>query len=275
MDWWERPIPDLLPMLARNPNLAGQVADPSGRLAVMRLNHLQPPFNDVRLRRAVRLAVRQEDYMRAARGDDTSLWTTCRSLFAKSTPYYEDAGDAMMPGSLDAARAALKEAGYAGQKVVIINPTDFPDIGPLGQVTADVLRRIGMNVDLQESDWGTVVQRRASREPVEKGGWSIFHTTGSAPGWSSPAVSELVRGRGAAGWFGWWTSAEAEQMTQDWLNAPNEAEQTRIARALARLALDEVATIPLGQFYIKTVFRKAITGVLQGVAPYPWNVRPA
>ena len=274
MDWWERPVPDLLPMLGKNPKLTGQIADPSGRLAVMRLNHLQPPFNDVALRRAVRLAVIQEDYMRAARGDDTSLWTTCRSLYAKSTLYYRDEGDAMMPGRLDAARAALKAAGYAGQKLVIINPTDFPDIGPLGQVTADVLRRIGMNVDLQESDWGTVVQRRASREPVEKGGWSIFHTTGSASGWSSPAVSELIRGRGASGWFGWWTSPRAEELTQAWLAAPEVAEQTRHAQTLARLALDEVATIPLGQFYIKTMFNRRLTGVLQGVAPYPWNMRP-
>ncbi|MCW3475002.1 ABC transporter substrate-binding protein [Limobrevibacterium gyesilva] len=275
IDWWERPLSDLQPALLKNPNVAGQVADPGGRLALMRLNHLQPPFNDVRLRRAVRLAVIQEDYMRAARGDDTSLWTTCRSLYPKDTPYYRDAGPAMMPGNLDAARAALKEAGYAGQKVVIINPTDFPDIGPLGQVTADALKRIGMNVDLQESDWGTVVQRRASREPVEKGGWSIFHTTGSAMSYASPAVSPLVRGQGAAGWFGWWTSAKAEEMTQEWLEAPDDATQARVADAIGALAMDEVATIPLGQFYIRTLFRRSITGVLQGVSAYPWNVRPA
>jgi peptide/nickel transport system substrate-binding protein len=273
-DWWERPAPDLLPLLGKSPKLQGQIADPSGRLAVMRLNHLQPPFNNIALRRAVRLAVNQEDYMRAARGDDTSLWTTCRSLYAKSTPYYRDEAD-LMPGSLDAARAALKAAGYAGEKVVIINPTDFPDIGPLGQVTADVLKRIGMNVDLQESDWGTVVQRRASREPVEKGGWSIFHTTGSAPGWSNPAVSELVRGRGAKGWFGWWTNEHAEELAHAWANASNPAEQKRLAQEGARLALDEVASIPLGQFYIKTYFSKRITGVLQGLAPYPWGVREA
>ena len=74
----------------------------------------------------------------------------------------------------------LKEAGYAGQKVVVINPTDFPAIHPLGLVTADTLKKIGMNVELQETDWGTVVQRRASMEPVEKGGWSVFHTFSSS-----------------------------------------------------------------------------------------------
>ena len=35
----------------------------------MRMNNLQPPFDDVRIRRAVRLSVAQDEYMRAARGE--------------------------------------------------------------------------------------------------------------------------------------------------------------------------------------------------------------
>jgi peptide/nickel transport system substrate-binding protein len=132
-----------------------------------------------------------------------------------------------------------------------------------------------MNVDLQETDWGTVVQRRASREPIEKGGWSIFHTFGSAVAYATPATSSIVRGQGAAGWFGWWDSPKAEELTQAWLDAPDEASRKRFASELANLAMSEVATIPLGQWYGRTAFRRSITGVLPGVSPYPWNVRPA
>ena len=78
----------------------------------------------------------------------------------------------------------------------------------------------------------------------------------------------------AAGWFGWWTSAKAEALTQDWLAAPDAAAQQSIAAELSRLAMSEVATVPLGINYSKTAYRKTITGVLQGVAPYPWGVRP-
>ncbi len=275
IDWWEQPLVDLQPLLARNSAIGMQIADSSGRLTMARLNHLQAPFNDVKIRRAMLLGVNQEDYMRAAVGEDTSLWTTCPSLFPRNTPYYSEDGKALMPGDLAAARKALGESGYSGQPVVIINPTDFPTIGALGQVTADMLKKIGMNVDLRESDWGTVVQRRASREPVDKGGWSVFHTTGSAPGYSSPAVSPLVRGQGGAGWFGWWTNPAAETMVQDWLAAGDPAEQKRIALALNRLSLEEVATVPLGQYYQRTAFRKTITGIMPGLAPYPWTVRPA
>jgi peptide/nickel transport system substrate-binding protein len=274
VDWWEQPLPDLLPVLSANEDITLQITDTGGKLSLMRLNHLQPPFNDVRLRRAVLMAVNQKDYMIAANGEDTSLWTTCPCLYPRNTPYFSDDAGRLMKASPAAARAALKEAGYAGQKVVIINPTDYPNIGPLGQVTAQLLHDIGMTVDLQESDWGTVVQRRANRGPIESGGWSIFHTTGSIGSYANPAVSPLVRGQGDAGWFGWWNSPKAEEMVQDWLVAPDEASQKKIAEAIGTLALEEVATVPLGQFFIKAAFRKTITGILHGSSPYPWNVRP-
>ncbi len=274
VDWWERPLADLQPMLARNPDIVRRVTDKAGRLALARMNCLQEPFNDVRIRRAALATVVQEDYMRAAQGDDQSVWSTTPSVWPRNTPYFADNSD-LMPGDIAKARALLKEAGYANQKVVIINPTDFPDIGPLGQVTADALKRAGMNVDLAESDWGTVIQRRNSRESTDKGGWSIFHTTGPASFYGSPAMSPLLRGQGDAGWFGWWKSDKAEALTQEWLFATDEAAQKKAAAELGRLGLEEVATVPLGQFTLRTAFRKDITGILEGTAPYPWGVRRA
>ncbi len=274
IDWWEQPIPDLLPQLGRHKDIALQIDIPQGRESVMRLNHLQAPFNNVKVRRAVLMAVNQEDYMRATMGDDTSLWRICMSQFPCETIYETQDNGTFMKGDLEAAKKLLKESGYAGEKVVIINPTDFPAIHPMGVVTADLLKRMGMNVELAESDWGTVVQRRASREPVDKGGWSIFHTFGSAISYATPATSSLVRGLGKDGWFGWWENAQAEQLVQDWLEAPDSAAQKAKAADLARLTMSEVGTVPLGQWYGKTAYRRSITGVLQGVSPYPWNVRP-
>ena len=274
VDWWEQPLPDLLPSLERA-GIQTQIDQPAGRLAIMRLNHLQAPFDNPGVRRAVLMAVQQEDYMRATIGDDRRLWNVCRSLYPCDTPYARDFGAEAMRGDPAAAKRMLAEAGYANQPVVILNPTDFPAIGPLGQVTAELLRGIGMNVDLRESDWGTVIQCRASRESVDKGGWSIFHTFGSAPSYATPAVSTLLRSQGANAWYGWPDNPAIEAMIQDWLAAPDAAAQGRIADAIGVAALQAVTTVPLGQFFVKTAFRKAITGVLQGVSPYPWNVRPA
>ena len=273
VDWWERPLADLQPMLAASKDVAREITDEAGRAAIMRLNHLQPPFNNPKVRAAIRMAVNQEDYMRATQGDDASVWQVSRNLWWRGTPYYDGEQEDLMPQSLDKAKAALKASGYNGEKVVIINPTDFPDIGPLGDVTHELLKQLGMNVEMAASDWGTVIQRRNSREPVDKGGWSIFHTTGSVPGWSNPALSYLVRGQGAKGWFGWYESAKAEALAEEWLYAPDEAGQKKAAAALGRLALEEVATIPLGKFVIRTAYRKSLTGMLKGSAPYPWGLK--
>jgi peptide/nickel transport system substrate-binding protein len=275
VNWLEAPQVDLMPMLVANSDIVSKIANPYGKLGFIRLNCLQPPFDDVRLRRAVMRGVVQEDYMRAAFGDDTSTWTQCKSLWPRKTPYYSDDDASLVPGSLDAGRTALKDAGYAGQKVVILNPADRPDYSALAQVSADSLHRMGMNVDLQQTDYGSLLKRRASQESVERGGWSMFLGHLPATVCANPGSSFLVRGQGAAGWFGWWANAQAEELANAWAYAPDQASQQRFAKELGHLAMMEAPTIPLGQPYERTAFRKSITGILPGARPYPWNVRPA
>ena len=273
VDWWERPTADLHPILKKSPDVIREVTDTTGRMAIMRFNTLHPPFNNPAVRQAVRLAVKQEDYMLATQGEDGASWKTCRSLWGRGTSYYQGEQEDLMPQSLDQAKAALSKSGYSGEKVVIINPADFPDIGPLGIVTADLLKKMGMNVELLEMDWGSVVKRRSSRDPVSNGGWSVFHTTGPVVGWGNPALNILARGQGDTGWFGWWKSDKAEALTQEWLFAPDEAGQKKAAGEMGRLALEEVSTAPLGQFTITTAYRKGLTGMLPGSAPYPWGLK--
>jgi peptide/nickel transport system substrate-binding protein len=278
VDWWEQPLVDLLPTLARVRGMTIAPLDQTNYLGIARFNHLQPPFNNLKLRQAVQMAVSQEDYMQANVGTDRSLWNTNYSLFTKGLPLYDEAGPGaarmMAPRNLEAARALVRESGYNNEKVVIINPTDFATIAPLGRVTFDLFRRLGLNAELVETDWGTVVQRRASKEPVERGGWSVFHTWWPGISLITPVANNLLRGAGDAGWFGWFSSQKNEALLQEWIEAPNPTEAKRIALAMNAEAMDQVSTVPLGQFQIRTAYR-GLTGVLPGTAPYPWNVRRA
>jgi peptide/nickel transport system substrate-binding protein len=104
VDWLEAPQVDLMPMLVANSDIVSKIASPYGKLGFIRLNCLQPPFDDVRLRRAVMRGVVQQDYMRAAFGDDASIWTECKSLWPRKTPYYSDDDASLVPGSLNAGR---------------------------------------------------------------------------------------------------------------------------------------------------------------------------
>ena len=82
-----------------------------------------------------------------------------------------------------------------------------------------------------------------------------------------------MRGQGLGGWFGWWSSPRAEELAEAWLFATDPERQAGLAAELGTHALEDVSFVPLGQFVIRTAFRRDITGILQGSSPYPWNVR--
>ena len=222
-------------------------------------------------------AVNQEDYLRGVTGNDPEAFRACHSMWPCGTPYESRTGAGPLEGprDLERVKAMLREAGYRGERVVIINPTDFPTIGPLGQVTADLLKRLGMNVELVETDWGSVVQRRASREPPERGGWNIFHTWWPGISIINPAVNATLRGQGDRGWFGWYRNDRVEQLASEWLLAETEAEQKRLADEIQKESFENAPILPLGQFFIRTAYRSDLSGMLKGNSPYPWNLRRA
>ncbi len=274
MDWWEYVPADLHEMMTKARGVAVQPKDPFNWFGIARFNHLQPPFNNRRLRRALLAAVNQDDYMRAGFGDDQAVWRTCRAMMPCGVRDVTEMGLADMPAlPVEAARKAVAESGYNGERTVVLAPMDYPQLGAFGIVTADLLRRIGMNVDFQPMDWGTMIARTANREPVEKGGWSLFHTSGSMPSMLNPALNMYVRGQGAKGWSGWYDKPEIEALTQQWLDSPADSSQRELFDRIQRVLFDDPPLLPLGQYGVYTVRRKDITGILDGSASYPWNVR--
>ena len=272
VDWWEQVQPDLLPLLRKNADLTVTNFNPVGFFGCMRFNHAQPPFDNPAIRRAVRLGMNQEDYMSAVTGGDAGIYRSCKALFPCGTPYGEEIGGESMTGDIAAARAALKQAGYAGEKVVILNPADVPTISPFGHVTFDYLKQIGMNAEMQEMDWNTLAQRRTRTEPVDKGGWSIFHNWWLGTSIANPAISTVVRGLGAKGWAGSYSNEKIETLTAEWTRAPTEDARRALGRAIHQEAMESVPTVVLGRFFILTAHRKGLKGLLQGTSPYPWNI---
>jgi peptide/nickel transport system substrate-binding protein len=273
MDWWEAPTFDLLPLLKRNANLVVPAPDPLGFLGNMRLNHLQPPFNNPALRRALLGAVSQEDYMAAAAGDPAN-WRAGVGVFCPASPMASQAGMQVLsnPRDLSAVAKAVAASGYDGQRTVVLIPSDFPTLKALGDVGADLLKRIGMNVDAQYSDWGSMLQRLAKTDAVEHGGWSLFHTYWSGLDEFDPAVHTFLRGNGMAASRGWPTSEKLESLRNEWLFATDLTDRQRIAALMQQQAFIDVPFIPLGQILPAWVYNRSITGVLNGYALF-WNVR--
>ncbi len=273
VDWVATVLPELAERVARNPRVELFRGDPYGVLAVLRFNHLTAPFNNVALRQAVLKAIDQVPFIQSvtARPEDGEV---CRSMYPCGMPGVSEVGREVM-GSLDveAAKRAVIEAGYKGERVVIINPTDIASIHAHGVLAADLLRRIGMNVDLQELDWGTVVQRRISKNPVEQGGWSIACTNWPAISIDNPATNATTRGLGSTGWWGWFSDPRTEELVQTWLSAGSAEAADAAFLAAQQRALEMVPTIPLGRTFSDGAIRTDIKGVLHGSVNMFWNVR--
>jgi peptide/nickel transport system substrate-binding protein len=222
------------------------------------------------------MAVDQRDYLRAVAGTDADGWGVCEGVFTCGTPLANEAGSEILKTrNIDKARAALKEAGDKGEKVVLLAPGDYPQINALSLVTADLLTRMGMNLELVSTDWGTLVQRRASKEPVEKGGWSIFHTTSSGQSLALPVFNLYLRANGPAAWFGWPEDAEIERLRRDWVDVADPAESRRIAEALNRRAMELMAYVPLGYYWQPSAWRRNVTGAFRAPATVFWNMGKA
>ena len=277
VDWWETPIPDLVPLLRKSPGVSVDIADPLGNIGSFRMNHLHPPFNDVRVRRAVQMALSQADYMRAVVGEDESLWKEIPGYFTPDTPLYTEAGGEPLKGErkYDAAKQLLKEAGYNNEPIVLLVATDVAITKAQGDVTADLLKRIGMNVDYQALDWGTVGQRRAKKEKPSEGGWNIFHTWHAGADCVNPAPYIALDSSGDTAWFGWPKSDLVQQKIGAWYEAPDlAAEKTAIAE-LNKAAMDHVVYVPTGFFKGYQAWRKNVSGVVKAPFPVFWDVTKA
>src|SRR5436309_2392227 len=273
-DWYEQPPADLVPIFAANKDVAVTTVDPLGNHGILRFNHIQPPFNNPKLREAVLNLVDQKDYMGAAAGDP-KYWKTCAALFGCGTPFETNAGaEALLNGPNPAkAKQLIQESGYNGEKIVLLSATDQSIVHGQALVTLEALRKAGLNVELQANDWGTLITRRTSKEPIEKGGWSIFHTWTSAPDFFSPAVNLPVRGSGEKAWFGWPTDAKIEELIDAWFKAPDLAAQKKLAADMQVEAYaNNVPYVPTGQFVVPTAYRKNLEGIIIAPVVFLWNV---
>jgi peptide/nickel transport system substrate-binding protein len=274
IDWWLVPDADLLPLLRKQRNVKVENTVPTGFIATMRFNQLNPPFDNPAIRRALLGAVQQSDYMIGMVGTDQDLWHVPCGVFTPNTPLATDAGMDVLTSKRDPAKVKrdLEAAGYKGEKVVVLTPTDIASAKALADITADTLKHVGMNVDAQAMDWATLVGRRAKMDPVEQGGWSVFHTSWSGLDQINPAGHIFLRANGKSAAPGWPTSAKIEELRDAWFKAPDLAAQQTLAQELQLQAFQDVPYIPLGQYFQPTAFQSNLTGVLSG-NPVFWNIR--
>ncbi len=278
VDWVEAPLIDLVPTLRKSAGVKVDVFDKLGNWMMMAFNHYQPPFDNVKLRRAVLAMINQQDYVDAVVGDQPQLGQTGIGYFPPASPYASKAGlEALTsPRDLAAARKLVAESGYKGEPIILMSPSDQPSIQQSAQIANAMMKSLGLNVQYTSLDWATMLQRRNSKEAPDKGGWSCYCTSWVGLSVASPATHLPLRGDGFKS-NAWWRpmNPAMETLRDAWFDAPDLAAQKKICEDIQRMAFTEVPCIPLGLSFQPTAFRNTLSGFARSPYPVFWGVQKA
>lgn len=273
IDWIETITNDLRPVLARARGVVVDRLETTGTMAMLRPNHLHPPFNDPEMRRALMKALVQEEFVTAVMGPDASLWRTGVGCFPPETALASDAGLSAVtsPREMEAARRVL--SAYR-ERVMVLHPTEIPNNNALTLVAIDQMRKAGLNAEGWTGDWGTLLQRRANRNPPGQGGWNAVVVLFAGMDLRDPGAHPLLRGNGDQAWFGWPNSPRLESLRDAWFEAPDLAAQQAIGRDIQTAFFDDLPFFPLGQYFVSSAWRNTLTNIQKGMV-LPLQVRRA
>jgi peptide/nickel transport system substrate-binding protein len=274
IDWIEEVPADMLPLFEGQDTARPISAKQSGNSMQLVVNHLNPPFDDEKVRHALQWAVEQKPFLQAAFGNDAERYLECAAVFFCNGPYASQANtERVLTRDVAKAKALLAEAGYDGTPVLLPHVTDIATHDAYYSVLKPMMEEAGFVVDDQPTDWATVATRRASKAPVAEGGWNVFFT-----GWGyidqiGPMTNVYVAGACENGWFGWACSEELQALRGQFAVATDPAEKMRLAERMQVLAHDLVSYVPLGQVFPSQGIATNLEGYLESPVPFFWNVR--
>lgn len=275
IDFWQNPSLDLLPVIQAAGNLKTKVVNQTGTQGLLFFNHTQPPFDNPKARQAMFYLTNQQAYLQAVNGNP-EYFRACASFFICGTPMETEAGlDALKAPDPQKAKALFEEAGWDFSKpIVILDPTDESIVHPETVVTVQALRDIGLNVDVQAMDWATVLKRRNSKEPADKGGWNLLHSYVGGQVVSNPVWSITFSAACEKGIFGWPCDQALEDLRLKFALADGEDARKAVAAEYSARAFEIGHHVPLGQWNTFVAFSGKVSDVLvtQDV-PVFWNLK--
>lgn len=275
IDFMEQPSYDLLPILTADKNLKLETLNTLGFQTLGRMNFLHPPFDNIKVRRAAFLALSQKPVLDALVGNP-EYYKLCGAVFGCGTPLASDVGSETLTkgDGMAEARKELAASGYDGTPIALMAATDVVTLKAQPIVAAQLLRDAGFKVDVQATDWQTIVTRRATQKSPKEGGWNMFFTNWVGADILNPLANVSTSGKGKnGGWFGWPEDAKVEELRDKFSRSTSLDEQKQIAAEIQARVYEQVIYIPLGQFNGPSVWRKSLSGFLDGASvPVFWNI---
>ena len=240
---------DNLPLLEKNKDVKVLKATSPGQF-VFRPNWLQPPFNDVRIRRAAAYALSQPEFLQANIGD-SRFYKTCKALYTCDTALASTVGmDGLIDGNIAKAKELLAEAKYDGTVVVMPQPSDLGVIKQIAPVAKAQLEKAGFKVEVQPMDWQSMVTRLISKKgPPSEGGWNAYGTSWSQIDILDPLMTPNLAATCDKARAGWPCDEALEKLRDDFVRAETPEQKKKAADAVQVRAMEVVTHVPLGEWF--------------------------
>lgn len=142
------PAPELLPQIEGDARFTISRGTTEGE-TILAINNARPPFNDVRVRRAIQLAIKRDDLIQVA---TEGYGVPIGSFFPPHDPAAVDL-TGLYPYDPTAAKALMAEAGLGNgfDAVLRLPPVAYARRG--GEVVAQQLSAIGIRVTIEPIEW--------------------------------------------------------------------------------------------------------------------------
>lgn len=266
---------DLLPIVRNHPDVDVHLLKRSGLVAFGRMNHIAGPFKDVKVRRAAMAAFYQQPFL-SAQTNEPGFSRICGAVFGCDTQFATEKGaEALLKSepNLDEAKRLLKESGYNGEEIRLLQVTDYYIMKTHPLVGAKLLSDAGFNVKLIPADWQSSFSMRSTYEQAENRIYDMFFSNLYGSDTFNPLTHPLIRANGRLAYGGYPTDPETEALLEKFSLTLDQGERKQIAEELQARVLDHVTYIPLGSFASPTVASKKLGGLNVGpMAPYFWGM---
>jgi peptide/nickel transport system substrate-binding protein len=272
VDFLEAPPFDLHALLRADRNIQLLTLSPVGSQNIFRLNHLHKPFDNPTVRRALWYAFNQEDFLKAVIGDPAK-YKVCKTLFICGTPYASDKGmDGLLESHFDKAASLLKQAGYDGTPVVLLQSSDLFWQTNLAPVAKRLMEKSGFKVDMQPMDWQSIVIRTSRKNPPEQGGWHAYLISPSAMDLSDPVSNRYLNSSCDKAFNGWPCDPEMEKLRDRFARETDPAKLKEIAELAQIRATEWTPYVHLGEWRLVSATRRNVSGFISAGPTVFWNV---
>jgi peptide/nickel transport system substrate-binding protein len=225
------------------------------------MNTKKGVLSNMAIRQAVQAAINCSDALAAAYSDPT-LWKLEGSIYPEGTAWFDPAAPGYNQGNADKAASLLKRSGYKGEPVRVLTSVQYDYQYKIAQVTQADLTDAGFTIDLQVTDWATILQRR--QNPDE---WDAFVTGhGVVPEPSSITVFN-------PSYPGWWDTSDKRAALEAFVTESDTTRRVPLWSKLQSLFYAEAPTVKLGAGYTTYGASRKISGYYPGIWPYFLNTK--